>query len=680
MRPWLWVVACLLAPVTAFAQATWQRGDFEFGVGPEPAFVERVDVPAAWDPGAPGHDEPRWRYWWHDTQADRRGGADHVYVEHVFEPRAVSQLGEAGRFQASFNPDYQRLEFHRVELRRDGRWLDRLAPEKISLARRESGFERDLADGMVTALVVLDDVRVGDVVRIAYSVAGSNPVLAGQVSDWTQLAWRNPMLGNRLRVLFDPGTEPAVHREHATVEPVVTRRDDAVEVVVASRHTAPVHDEDDYPAWYQPFPQVQVAPARAWGEVVDWALPLYPAAGPLPADLEARVRAWSKLRDPLARVTAATRAVQDEVRYFGVEMGENTHRPNPPALTWDRRYGDCKDKSYLLVTLLGRLGIEAEPALASIGRGRAVADFVPSASDFDHVIVRARVGGQVRWIDPTLTYRGGDAGDADLSGYGMVLPLAKGSDAMVAVAPPAVDPGGIRVRERYVPDADGTGAGFEIETVYRGASADAIRSRFATARREELSRDYADYYYRRLGELEAQALPAIADDRAANVITVLERYRLKAPFDAEGAVRAIDTYADSLDSPSSLPGVMARKGPMAARRAGRFSHEVEVRLPEGWTTRLGREQDAHSAPGLSYSRDVEVADGVVALRHRLDVARGDIEVASAPGYIGGLRRVRDGLSGRLRFQPPAAAAVPAADARRHRLESMLKNGPRNAEP
>ncbi|MBJ6982399.1 DUF3857 domain-containing protein [Luteimonas sp. MC1572] len=667
---WLIVLACLLLPVAATAQVTHARGEFAFAIEAEPGFVQRVEVPLEWDPAAPGHDEPRWRYWWHDAQTDRRGAADHQYAEHVFEPRATSVLGEAGRFQVSFNPDYQTLAFHRVELRRDGRWVDRLVPERISLARRERGFEQDLADGLVSALVVLDDVRVGDVVRVSYSIKGSNPVLAGQVSDWSQLGWRNPVLGNRLRVLYDPGTEPAVHREHTDAEAVVTRRDDGVEVVVASAAMAAVLDEGDYPAWHQPFPQVQVAPARSWADVVAWALPLYPPPPPLPADLEARLREWARIRSPLERLTAVARAVQDEVRYFGVEMGENTHRPSAPGVTWERRFGDCKDKSYLLVTLLRRLDIHAEPALASVGRGRAVAGFVPSASDFDHVIVRVRLGREVRWVDPTQTYRGGAAGDADLSGYGMVLPLVAGSAAMVEIAAPAVGPGGVHVTERYAPAADAAHVTLEVATVYSGDAADGARRGAATERREERGRRYADYYRKRFGELDAVSLPVILDDRDRNRITVTETYLLRDALQAEGAARAMDTYADSLDSPSRLPSVMQRHGPLAASQRGRYRHDIEFHMPEGWSARFGQERDVQAVEGFAYSREVDVLDGVAALRYQLDVAGRDVEPGEVRTHVGSLRKVRDGLSARLRFQPPAAQA---SAERRRRLEALLKD-------
>ena len=38
-------------------------------------------------------------------------------------------------------PEFQRLTIHKVEVRRDGRWENRLVPERISLAQREDEFE-----------------------------------------------------------------------------------------------------------------------------------------------------------------------------------------------------------------------------------------------------------------------------------------------------------------------------------------------------------------------------------------------------------------------------------------------------------------------------------------------------------------------------------------------------------
>jgi transglutaminase-like putative cysteine protease len=49
--------------------------------------------------------------------------------------------------------------------------------------------------------------------------------------------------------------------------------------------------------------------------------------------------------------------VQDDIRYMGVESGIGSIKPFAPEEVAKRRYGDCKDKSLLLVSLLKQVGV-----------------------------------------------------------------------------------------------------------------------------------------------------------------------------------------------------------------------------------------------------------------------------------------------------------------------------------
>ena len=647
------------------------RGDFRFSVGAEPAFVTKHEVPAQWDAKAPGANEARWRYWLYDLQADRSDGRDLIYADLVFEPKSQSLLSDAGRFQISFNPEYQRLTIHHVELRRGGQWQDRLFPDKISLARREGRFEQDMADGEVTALIVLDDIRVDDVIRVSYSVAGSNPILAGQIYDWTRLAWQSPVLDNYLRVIDDPGSKLRVHRENNASEPVIRSNADGVEALVHKHGAAAVIDEDNYPLWYQPYPTVQIAVDRSWADVVAWALPLYPKVDALPADLEARVATWAKIADPHERLKAVLRTVQDEIRYFGVEMGDNTHRPTPPVETWRRRYGDCKDKAYLLSTLLGRTGLQGVPALVSTQRGRALKEFVPSASVFNHVVVRVTIGESVLWVDPTMTQQGGDPRDSDLSPYGAGLPIAAGVAALETILPGRGADDGVQATERFTPSADGREVKLSIETVYRGRSADSARRSLTDERREDLSRRFADYYRKRYGELTVLEETALNDDRDGNTFKVAETYVLKSPFQNEGGlVKALDVYGEALDQTSALPRSMSRTGPLDFALPARYRHEIQVQLPERWSTNFGNENLAYASSAFDYKRDIKVAGGSVNLVYDMSVKETDVMPDRISAHLGELRKVRDSLSARLRFRMPSGLDSQERD---KRLKALLKD-------
>jgi transglutaminase-like putative cysteine protease len=71
--------------------------------------------------------------------------------------------------------------------------------------------------------------------------------------------------------------------------------------------------------------------------------------------------------DPLERAGAALKLVQQEVRYVYVGLSGGNLTPATAEETWQRRYGDCKGKTALLLALLAELGIDAEPVLASNG-------------------------------------------------------------------------------------------------------------------------------------------------------------------------------------------------------------------------------------------------------------------------------------------------------------------------
>jgi transglutaminase-like putative cysteine protease len=659
------------ASAVAAGTTEYQRGDFRFAVGPVPGFVEQHAIPAHWDPAAPGaHDAP-WRFWLNDHQADRRRGRDAWYMDYVYEATSATLLEEAGRFQLQFNPAYQRLTLHAVELRRDGAWQNRLDPARISLARRETGFENNMADGEVTALIVLDDVRVGDVVRIAYSISGSNPILAGQFLERETFAWGSPILDDYLRVLADPGTTFTVRRENAPPEPTITATREAAELDAHRHGAAAVVDEKDYPVWYQPYPALTIGVRRSWAQVAEWALPLYPSSAALPDDLQARIRGWAALPTPRARLTAALRAVQDEVRYFGAELGDNTHRPAPPADTWNNRRGDCKDKAYLLSTVLHALGIDAVPALTSMGRGRALYDIPPSASAFDHVIVRAVIGGKAVWVDPTMSQVGGDAGSTDLSRYGAALPVHAGVTALEPIAPPAgAMPGGVDVTERIVPASDGHFS-LEVTSIYRGANADDMRQRFASERRDDVARRYADFYRKRYGELETTAEPAVEDERDANRLTVVEHYRLDAPFDStDAALRAIDLYPDTVGARAELPATLARTGPMFLATPGEYRHHIDVAVPNGWQPLFGHEEDRAQGSAFDYRRTLDVAKDGAKLEYAFDVRRYDIDAPGVAAEIRALRKVNDSLSARLRYQVPIHMEAGERD---RRLKQLLRD-------
>lgn len=580
----LFLALCALSWIAAAAKAEdYQRGEFRFTVAPAANWVEPQTVAPQWDEKRLPSAGTRVRSWLYDSQYLRTGGQRERYLDYAYEATASAMLTEVGKVEIGFLPDFERLTIHEISLRRDGTWQSRLKPEAVTLARRETEFERDMALGSVSAMIVLDDVRLGDVVRVRYTVQGHNPIMAGLDHVGAGFALTSVMLVRQLRVLFDADAQVTEYRDAAVAPARVTRGPRQQEWRYRSEAIAAVVPEDRNPHWFSPYPQVLLAEKRSWATVAAWARTLYPEPAPLPTDLVQRIAQWRALPDAQARIAAALLAVQEDVRYFGVEIGDNTHKPREPAQVWEQRRGDCKDKSRLLVAILAALDIEAHPALVSAGSGKRVSDTPPAASAFDHVIVQVRSDKGLLWLDPTRTGQRGPALAQEVGEFGFALPVADGVRALVAVAPNPESSSRTRVLQRYLPQPEVDAMTMEVRAEYTGAAANSVRNDLRFSGSEALSRRYADFYRRRYAALETLAPLQIDDDDAANRLVLTERYRISKPWSASTAgQRALDIEADSIAGVLALPASLDRRTPLAVAFPNDVSHRVELALPPGW--------------------------------------------------------------------------------------------------
>lgn len=666
----LGIASAASAQLPAPRAQTFERGDYRFATGPTPEWVVLETVPAHWDEKHIASAESRWRTWLLDTQVARYGGQRVRYADKVYEALSSEFLTEAGKIQLPFNPAFEQLTLHEISLRRDGKWLDRLKPEAITLARRETEFERDMSVGVVTAMVVLDDLRRGDAVRVRYSVAGRNAIMAGLDDESAMFAWGTPVLRRQLRVLFDPDAAVQELRDPRVAPARVRRQDRWLEWRYLAENIAPVVAEDREPAGFQRYPQVVVSERRSWGEVAAWALTLYPPPAPLPADLRERVAQWRQLPDVDARIAAALLAVQEDVRYFGLEIGDNTHRPAEPAQVWEQRRGDCKDKSRLLVAILAALDIPANPALVSAEHGGLIADMPPSAGAFDHVIVQVPRDGASLWLDPTSTGQRGPAAAQEIGEFALALPVKPGSAALVAVARNPASLNRTRTVERYEPQAKGGGLTLQVRAEYAGDAANAMRRILRNQGAEALGRGYADYFRRRYTEVDVLQSLQVDDDAAANRLVLTERYGLNKPWAEETTSwRALDLAADSIVDTLSLPATLKRQSPLALRFPNEVEHRIELVLPEGWSWDSEPEQQTLDDAAASYSHRTGVEKNVVFSEERVVARAARVEPARMDEHLGWRRSARERTTQRwvLALPPDKADA-----ARQQRLSKLLR--------
>lgn len=574
MPLWLGVaLTCLLrAPGPAVAATPEVRYE------PAPSWVEYRQLDVA---GEVPTDELRDGVYILLFERQTRIGAIEAETFERFARRIVTQPGvdAASQITIEFDPTYQRLDIHWVRIRRGTENLDALNPAAIRLLQRETDLEYGIYDGTFTATLELEDVRVGDIVDYSFTIRGQNPVFAGHYMDQLWNASRHPYRHLRFRLLW-PNSRDLYIKDHGRAgTPVIRRLGEHTEYVWEFENTKPVTPESDLPDWYDWQAWTQLSDYRDWAEVAAWGASIYTASPQRSESVRALANQISAEHDaPRDRLLAALRFVQDEVRYLGIEIGPSSHQPHDPELVMRRRFGDCKDKSLLLIQLLSELGIDAAAALVNTELRTHVESWQPSPFGFDHVVVRATIDDQVIWVDPTLSYEGGG-----LNGWRYetaALTLSPQTTGLEIIPKRESSEATTRVEYSFdSPDIESPTT-LTIATFATAEAANELRALFLSTSRDEIRRKYLDYYARMYSNIESVGKIEFEDDRPNNLVRVREQYRI------DGFWKTLDHdkwkaryYPMEMMSRISTPDTVNRTMPIGRAFPDHVAVEIKATLP-----------------------------------------------------------------------------------------------------
>ncbi|RZL11734.1 MAG: DUF3857 domain-containing protein [Rubrivivax sp.] len=565
----------------------------------------------------------------------------------TYRHMAAKALNEKGvesvaHVEVAFDPSYQTLTLNAINVHRDGRVLPRLKDATVRVLQREKDLEALIYDGTKTANVFIEDVRVGDIVEYAYSLRGVNPAFAGHHFGRIDLQWRVPVHRVSARLLVPADAPLQIARRHTELQAVVSERAGMREYRWQATERAPLVLEGDAPGWFDPYPNVQWSQFADWQAVARWARPLYQVPAVTDPLLQAEIARIARASsDPQERLLAALRFVQRDVRYLGVEVGAGSYVPNDPALVLQRRFGDCKDKTLLTLTLLQALGVEARPALVHTTVGRGIRDTQPSPGAFNHVLVVARLHGRDIWLDPTRPPQMGrlDALHQPDFGYALVI------DDQTRTLTPMSD--GTRPAEKRTVhallDAQGDAKApvrYSVTSVFEGGAAESMRHRLAVENREELQKRYVNHYARYYPGLSMATPMDIVDDTAGNRLTTTEHYLIPALWKHSDERQRDEAaiYAPDLESLLVNPQDSTRVAPLTMPYPLEVIHTTELRLPDSWS--IKPESATVTDAAFVLQRTTAVAGRTITLTDRLRFLDDHVKPAQMQGFIANLDKAR----------------------------------------
>ncbi len=376
----------------------------------------------------------------------RPDGTDMSWVD--FWVKALTEVGaqELRDVPVPFRKGFAECEFQLAEIiRADG------TVETINLAANvhEATENGDMAaniydDKSRQIILTVPAMAVGDTLHVLIGYHAMKTRMANTFSESLTLEQMNePLLYGAITVVAPkdlPLKSTAILREvPGTVTQSQEKRanGDIVHRWVA-RNVPATFKEAEMPDERSQLQHVSFSTFESWEEISKWYWGLcVPHMETTPA-IDAKVKELTDGKSKDEQIEALFGFVAQEVRYMGIIAEDDApgYEPHDVSLTFDNRYGVCRDKGALLVAMLRKAGFNAFPVLINAGSKRAPEVPIPY---FNHAIVAIDMGNRdYRLMDPT-----DDTARAELPGYlsdcTYVVCRPEGETQQTSPVPPAND-------------------------------------------------------------------------------------------------------------------------------------------------------------------------------------------------------------------------------------------------
>lgn len=187
------------------------------------------------------------------------------------------------------------------------------------------------------------------------------------------------------------------------------------------KNIAQIIPETRMPANIEINPTILISTFKGWEDVYKWWWGL--AKDKIKADEGIKKKVAELIKGKISeedKIRAIYNFCAQDIRYVAVEYGQAGYEPHSAADIFKNKYGDCKDKAILLITMLKEAGISSWPVLISTKDYYNLNEDLASMM-FNHAIAAVSLKEKMVFLDATAqTCSFGDLPAGD-QGRGVLL-------------------------------------------------------------------------------------------------------------------------------------------------------------------------------------------------------------------------------------------------------------------
>lgn len=369
---------------------------------------------------------------------------------------------------------------------------------------------------------------------------------------------------------------------------------------------------------------------HSWRDVSIWKSKLVDKPAEVTPQIEAFVqKTIAQSSSEWDRIEALAEAAQ-KIRYVSVQLNLSRgggYTPHAASFVHSRGYGDCKDKSNYLRTLLKAAGIDAYPVVIHSGDPNFARSEWPSPFQFNHAILAIRVSdgvkhpavfefpgvGRLLLFDPTDEYVPlGSIPDHEQGSYALLLAGEKGD----LFKTPATTPSDNHVSRKTKFSIDPSG---RMKAVVR----DSATGQMAFDSRWILSRNSPMEYTKRRERYIAQVIQGAALEKISPSDQV-SSFDITYEFSVDAYAKVmqgrlmmirplpmpIDGLPDVSNTKRTLPLVLS---------ASSFEEEAELELPIGFDVDELPQYEKLATEFGNYSMQIAVTGSKINIRRQFEM-------------------------------------------------------------
>ena len=227
--------------------------------------------------------------------------------------------------------------------------------------------------------------------------------------------------------------------EHTDIEPEIYYDENKmVQYIWRSGEKDALPIEDSMPHINDIAPRLSYSSIKSWDDVYNWYKNLAKNRYTPDEHLQETVATLTQnLTTQEEIIRTIYYFVAKQIRYVGIELGQSAYQPSPATEVLQKQYGDCKDKTTLLISMLDLVGIKAYPVMLSTSPYQRIDTSLPSLSQFNHMIAAIpKNNTQYLWLDPTAsTCNYGNLPYTDQGQTGLLIGDAQGKFVDIPVFP-----------------------------------------------------------------------------------------------------------------------------------------------------------------------------------------------------------------------------------------------------